>query len=62
MNSLPRRVRELADTIRESAEMNYLVNDRIDYVNSGTESWDEDIDYLLEFLNKRLDWYESQFD
>ena len=32
--------------IRESAEMNYLVNRRIDYVNSGTASWEEDILYL----------------
>lgn len=61
-DSLPRRVCELQEYIRESAEMNYLVNRRIDYVNSGTESWDEDIEYLLKFINARLDWYEDQLD
>ena len=57
---LPDRVLELREYIRESAEMNYLVNRRIDYVNSGTQSWDEDIDYLLRFIRARLAWYEDQ--
>ena len=57
---LPDLVLELREYIRESAEMNYLVNRRIDYVNSGTQSWDEDIDYLLRFIRARLAWYEDQ--
>ena len=55
--ALPQKIDEYAAYIRESAEMNYIINDRNDYVNSGTKSWDEDVGYLKDFLNKRLDWY-----
>jgi len=41
--------------------MNYIVNSRNDYVNSKTNSWEEDIAYLISFLEKRLAWYSSQF-
>ena len=59
--NLPDRINELADYIRESADMNYTVNSRNDYVNSRTGSWEEDIAYLKSFLEKRLAWYSSQF-
>ena len=61
-NNLPYRINELADYIKESADMNYIVNSRNDYVNSRTNSWEEDIAYLKSFLEKRLGWYSSQFD
>jgi hypothetical protein len=61
-DKLPGRVDELAEYIRKSAEMNYLVNRRNDYVNSGTASWDEDVAYLKNFLEERLGWYASRLD
>lgn len=51
------RIDKYAEYIRESAEMNYIVCDRELFVNCGTHSWEEDIEYLKDFLGKRLDWY-----
>lgn len=56
-DTLPGKIDEYAEYIKESAEMNYIVNARELFVNTGTRTWEEDIEYLKDFLNKRLDWY-----
>lgn len=59
-DTLPGKIDAYADYIRESAEMNYIVNARELFVKTGTYTWEEDVEYFKDFLNGRLDWYYDQ--
>ena len=60
--ALPDKVDTYAEYIKESAEMNYIVNKKEYYVNCGCESWDDDVSYFKSFIEKRIEWYLKQFD
>ena len=58
--SLPDKIDEYAAYVYKSAEMNYIVNQKQYFVNCGCETYEDDIEYLKEFLSERLTWYDKK--
>ena len=59
-DALPDKVDSYAEYMRESAEMNYIVNKKQYFVDCGCESWDDDIEYLKDFIRERTEWYSKR--
>ena len=59
-DALPDKVDSYAEYIRESAEMNYIVNKKQYFVDCGCESWDDDIECLKDFIRDRTEWYSKR--
>jgi hypothetical protein len=59
--SLPGRIDEYAAYVKDSAEMNYIVNDKNHYVPLDTVTYDDEVEYLKEFLSDRLKFYEKEY-
>ena len=41
--------------------MNYIVNDKNHYVPLDTVTYDDEVEYLKEFLSDRLKFYEKEY-
>lgn len=60
--SLPEKVSEYEKYISLSAEMNYIVNAREHFVPTQPKDYKGDIEYLQDFLQTRIIWYEDTYD
>lgn len=58
--ALPDKIDGYAEYIRKSAEMNYIVNKKQYFVDCGCETFDDDIEYLKDFITDRLEWYDRR--
>ncbi len=58
--SLPDKIDGYAEYIRKSCEMNYIVNQKQYFVDCGCETFDDDIEYLKNFIRDRLEWYDKR--
>lgn len=58
---LPDRIDEYAAYIQTSAHMNYIVNEKNHYVPLKTVTYEDEVEYLKEFLTARLAWIEAKY-
>lgn len=61
-STLPGKVSQYEQYIQLSAEMNYIIYDRVHFVRYNASNYAEEVEYLQDFLGTRITWYENTYD